>query len=107
MAEADDDARREAHELAILSGAFLKLAQRLSDRARALDDVLNGKSGPPAAGDSEPPPLAEDDALAPAVLMATNLAALGHSRDEIRTYLTDAFELEDPELVLDRALDAN
>ena len=104
MAGESDEIRREAHELAILSGAFIRLAQRLNERARALDAILNGEGGAPAAPEGAPVHLAEDDPLAPAVLMATNLAALGHSREEIGNYLTDAFELDDPELVLDRAL---
>jgi hypothetical protein len=34
---ADEDLRREARELTILTGAFLKLAERLHARARALE----------------------------------------------------------------------
>lgn len=95
---ADEELRREAQELAILSGAFVRLAQRLHDRARSLEDALGGPL--PA----EPEVRVPDDPFQGAVLMATNLAALGHSREEIRAVLTESFDLEDPEPVLDRAL---
>jgi hypothetical protein len=100
MAESDE-IRREAQELTILSGAFVRLAQRLHDRAKALETAVGGPADSrPGGGDVQ----REEDPLAPAILMATNLAALGHSREEIRAVLSDSFDLADPEPVLDRAL---
>lgn len=102
---ADENLRREAQELTILSGAFVRLAQRLHDRAKALEAELGGpvpaSSAPPGAGGAQP---RDDDPLGPAILMATNLAALGHTRDEIRAVLSESFDLDDPDTVLDRAL---
>ena len=100
MAESEE-IRREAQELTILSGAFLRLAQRLHDRAKALETAVGGPVDLPPGAGSE---VRAEDPLEPAIMMATNLAALGHTREEIRAVLVDSFDLADPEPVLDRAL---
>jgi hypothetical protein len=106
-------ARKELHELAILSAALVRLATRVHERCEelreslgdtapleqtGLDELVNGAPvAEPGNGHAE----AEQD---PAALLAMTLAGQGHTRDEIASYLESRFGMEDADELLDRVL---
>ncbi len=119
-AERDDPivaARRELHELAVLSSALLRLATKVQGRCdelrRTLGDIApvddaeidrhaprraDGAVGAPALAGTDPD---EDD---PAALLAMSLAGEGMSRAEIGEYLRRSFGMQDTDALLDRVL---
>jgi hypothetical protein len=56
-----------------------------------------GAEVPPAA----PPASAELHPASPAMSVAIEMAVLGHSRDEVRARLTDAFSIAQPDEIVD------
>ena len=120
-------ARRELHELAVLSSALLRLATKVQVRCDALRHTLGdvgslddaevdryaprvedaaGGPGAVAAG-----PVASDDGDAgaggdqdPAALLAMSLADEGMSRDQIAEYLREAFGMRETDALLDQVL---
>ena len=112
-------ARRELHELTILSSALLRLATRVQSRCDALRHTL-GDVGPiaeaevdrhaprPGVSDAEAHagPRREDDDD-PAALLAMSLAGEGMSRAQIADYLRQSFGMQAPEPLLDRVLGAD
>ncbi|HEX8101264.1 MAG TPA: hypothetical protein VF533_01495 [Solirubrobacteraceae bacterium] len=113
-------ARRELHELAVLSSALLRLATKVQSRCDELRKTL-GEVAPiderevdqyaprqiDADGASVAPPggaeaqSEEDD---PAALLAMSLAGEGMSRDQISDYLRQSFGMQDTDALLDRVL---
>ena len=111
-------ARRELHELTILSSAMLRLATRVQTRCDALrhtlgdvapitDDEVDRHAPPVAVGEVAPVAVAvaadgeEDD---PAALMAMSLAGEGLSRAQIADYLQQSFGMGETSDLLDRVL---
>ncbi len=107
-------ARRELHELTILSSALLRLATKVQARCDALRHTL-GDVAPigedevdrhaprqpavePSAGDAS----SDDDD--PAALLAMSLAGEGLSRDQIADYLRRSFGMQQTDELLDRVL---
>ena len=112
-------ARRELHELTILSSAMLRLATRVQSRCDALrhtlgddapitDDDVDRLAPRPAA--VAPPPIAaasdgfDDGDDDPAALMAISLAGEGMSREQIGDYLRQSFGMQETDALLDRVL---
>ncbi len=111
--DAVEAARRELHELAVLSTALLRLATKVHSRCETLRSTL---------GDVEPLRSEEVDRHAPAVeggggtrgagsgdddpvaLLAMSLAVDGQSRAQIAAYLRTTFGLTDTDELLDRVL---
>jgi len=111
-------ARRELHELTVLSSALLRLATKVQTRCETLRHTLGDveplsdaevdRHAPPVAGS----PTAEwpeaggspDDQEDPAALLAMSLAGEGMSREQIGEYLQQSFGMEDTDALLDRVL---
>jgi hypothetical protein len=110
-------ARRELHELTILSGAMLRLATRVQSRCDALRHTL-GDVAPITDGDLDrlaPRPTEafaiapagsghEQDDDDPAALMAMSLAGEGMTRAQIGDYLRQSFGVHETDALLDRVL---
>ncbi len=110
-------ARRELHELTILSSALLRLATRVQQRCETLRHTL-GDTAPIQAGevDRYAPPggerrarprdqeATEPEEEEPAALLAMSLAGEGMSREQIGDYLRHSFGMQDVEALLDRVL---
>lgn len=107
-------ARRELHELTILSSALLRLATKVQARCDALRHTL-GDVGPIGEDevDRHAPRHAEPEVAAgetssddedPAALLAMSLAGEGLSRDQIAEYLRRSFGIEQTDELLDRVL---
>lgn len=116
-------ARRELHELTVLSSALLRLATKVQARCDALRHTLGdlapldeeevdlhaprgvgaaAASAPaPADGESASPEADDED---PAVLLAMSLASEGMSREQIAEYLEHSFGMEQTDELLDRVL---
>lgn len=121
--DADDlaAARRELHELAILSGALARLATKVHSRCEDLRLSLGvtevGRPDPPvelvrAPDPAEEPPeepaggpgAVQPGELSPAELLAMSMAGSGSTREEIEQYLRDAFGMQDAHALVDRVL---
>ena len=107
-------ARRELHELTILSSALLRLATKVQSRCDALRHTLGDVSpigedevdrhAPRHGLDAAPGAEAgagDDD---PAALLAMSLAGEGLSRDQIAEYLRRSFGMQETDELLDRVL---
>lgn len=114
-------ARRELHELTVLSSALLRLATKVQSRCddlrRTLGDVAplddaevdrhaprrpdGAGAGPAAAPSASGHHDDEDD---PAALLAMSLAGEGMSREQISDYLRRSFGMQDTDALLDRVL---
>ncbi len=110
-------ARRELHELTVLSSALLRLATKVQSRCddlrHTLGDVTPIDDGevdvhaprehdvPVAPGLPSGVQADEDD---PAALLAMSLASEGMSRAEIGDYLRRSFGMQDTDALLDRVL---
>lgn len=109
-------ARRELHELTVLSSALLRLATKVQSRCDALRHTLGdlepigedevdslaprGVVAPVGAGDAPQ----GDDHDDPAALLALSLAGEGMSREQISAYLQESFQMDDTRELLDRVL---
>jgi hypothetical protein len=111
-------ARRELHELTILSSAMLRLATRVQSRCDALRHTL-GDVAPITDGDvdrlaprpavdgvraAQPGHAHSQDDDDPAALMAMSLAGEGMSRAQIGDYLRQSFGIQETDELLDRVL---
>ena len=118
-------ARRELHELTVLSSALLRLATKVQSRCDALRYTLGDvgplaeeevdrfapRSGMAAGGPemtlgtgAEAEPGNGTDEGDPAALLAMSLAGEGMSREQIGEYLRQSFGMEDTEALLDRVM---
>jgi len=119
-------ARRELHELTVLSSALLRLATKVQARCdtlrHSLGDLepldegevdLHAPRGAAADGsataafaeaEADPDVGEEQD---PAALLAMSLAGEGMSRGQIAEYLQESFGLEETDELLDRVLPAS
>lgn len=107
-------ARRELHELTILSSALLRLATKVQARCDALRHTLGDvapigdgevdryapRHAAPAAAGADP----DTDDDDPAALLAMSLASEGLSRDQIADYLRRSFGMQQTDELLDRVL---
>ena len=104
-------ARRELHELAILSSALLRLATKVQSRCDTLRRTL-GDLDPLAEEEvdrhapREPQPSHEvaGEKDEPAALLAMSLAGEGMSRHEISDYLRRSFGMQETSALLARVL---
>lgn len=112
-------ARRELHELAVLSSALLRLATKVQARCDELRRTL-GDSGPLDEGEVDrhaprgvgagadaakrPAGAGQSDEDDPAALLAMSLASEGMSREQIGDYLKRSFGMQDTDALLDRVL---
>ena len=106
-------ARRELHELTILSSALLRLATKVQSRCDALRHTLGDvapigedevdRHAPRQAG-AAPGADASTDDDDPAALLAMSLASEGLSRDQIADYLRRSFGMQQTDELLDRVL---
>lgn len=120
-------ARRELHELTVLSSALLRLATKVQSRCDALrhtlgdvaplDDAEVDRHAPrgvalPGSGAAEPGHAEGDGAAGsesgdeqdPAALLAMSLAGEGMSREQIAEYLAESFGMGETDALLDRVL---
>jgi len=112
-------ARRELHELAVLSSALLRLATKVQARCDALRYTLGDAApldeaevdrhapravepGGAVAADVEP--IADAGEEDPAALLALSLAGEGLSRQQIAEYLEESFGMQETDELLDRVL---
>ena len=116
-------ARRELHELTVLSSALLRLATKVQARCDALrhtlgdigplDDAEVDRHAPRGVDAPEPAPVADGEADAdagddqdPAALLAMSLADEGMSREQIAEYLQESFGMQETDVLLDQVLPA-
>ena len=110
-------ARRELHELTVLSSALLRLATKVQSRCdelrRTLGDVAPVGEEEVDVHAPRPQEIAAADGGAsgqhdeeddPAALLAMSLASEGMSRAEIGDYLRRSFGMQDTDALLDRVL---
>jgi hypothetical protein len=108
-------ARRELHELTILTSALLRLATKVQARCDTLRHTLGDSDplrdeevdhhAPRNAGPT--PPLRRagvSQAEEPAALLAMSLAGEGLTRAQISEYLHESFGMQDIDALLDRVL---
>lgn len=118
-------ARRELHELAVLSNALLRLATKVQVRCDLLRHTLGdiapldeaevdrhaprgaaaavGPGGALSAGEDQGEGAAADD-QDPAALLAMSLAGEGMSREQIAEYLEESFGMGETDELLDQVL---